>query len=368
MIYNHLNKRGCGMKNKCICSFLCWFSVFSIYGTSWRNENCTIVNKTDAEIIYSLSIYNVGIASFKTFDNLRRRIVMDIEHIDLSTDENRELKNRIEEYESRSDHKWTTVDLVRTNYILSPESDIVGYNSMLFNQNSDELFRCSQGLRKILDMPHLQVFDYFVKEFVVYDHNGDVIMTKEDINEHTLVAYEDLIDYSVIEITSEIVKTGRQKYRGLPKFNGKVVNDPLTLFHIENNTRYITELYFEFKDQRTWFTCLGRSNSYSIVSLRDERLRTVDDFLAYLTGLTIYAFAENFRSANPSGYLFMSYEDILRSNGIKLEQQPHAGEYSHIIFTLCLTSEDGEFYRKNRDDAARIDIIEMREKYARKGY
>jgi hypothetical protein len=293
---------------------------------------------------------------------------MDIEHIDLLTDENRELKNRIEEYERRPDHKWTTVDLVRTNYILSPESDIVGYNSILFNQNTDELFRCSQGLQKILDIPHLQVFDYFVKEFVVYDHNGDVIMTKEDINEHTLAVYENLIDYSVIEITPEIVNAGRQKYRGLPKFNGKVINDPLTLFHIENDTRYTTEFYFEFKDQRTWFICQGRSYSYSIVSLRDEHLRTVDDFLAYLTGLTIYAFAENFSTVNPFGYLFMSYEDILRSNSIKLEQQPYVSEYSPVIFTLRLTSEDGEFYRKNRDDATRIDILEMREKYVRKGY
>jgi hypothetical protein len=75
-------------------------------------------------------------------------------------------------------------------------------------------------------IPHLHIFDCFVKEFTVYDYCGNVIFTKDDLN-GTVLKYEDIFEWhSIIEITSEIADMGKKKYSDFPKFDGEVINEP----------------------------------------------------------------------------------------------------------------------------------------------
>jgi hypothetical protein len=69
-------------------------------------------------------------------------------------------------------------------------------------------------------IPYIDVFHYLVEVFIIYDAEGNVVMTLEDVTEESLTIIKLAPDYSTssfhikIVITPEIIRAGREKYAG----------------------------------------------------------------------------------------------------------------------------------------------------------
>jgi hypothetical protein len=60
----------------------------------------------------------------------------------------------------------------------------------------------------------LEKFQRILNNFIVYDAEGNIILTMDDINENTFITYEVINIEYVIKITPDIVEAGRMKYAG----------------------------------------------------------------------------------------------------------------------------------------------------------
>jgi hypothetical protein len=69
-------------------------------------------------------------------------------------------------------------------------------------------------------IPYIDIFHYLVEVFIIYDAEGNVVMTLDDVTEDSLTINKMAPDFSTssvqikIVITPETVEAGRRKYAG----------------------------------------------------------------------------------------------------------------------------------------------------------
>jgi hypothetical protein len=254
-----------------------------------------------------------------------------LEYINLLNEENRELKNCVDLYYN---DELTMAELITVNVIVHPMHSVL---ESFQRGNTDQLFYCPNQFQSI---SHLQIFNFFVKEFAVYDYHGKAIFTKDDLTADIL-KHEDIFEWQgIIEITPEIVDIGKEKYFNFPVFEGEVVNEPLTLLYITNTNFFSVDLFFDFEDQTAWTGVAGGyqiTRDYTAILFpRKENIVTLDDFLGYIKRLTIYEWYDGYMR---DYYNVMVFDDI-KSLNIQMEETANFNKYSHLIFKLSFPSKE----------------------------
>jgi hypothetical protein len=179
------------LRNKGARFFLILLLLFSasyLFAFSWPEDRYMVVNESGSNVLL--------IAKLKDISDMHRKIKYCRDHIYITT------------------------------LILSWYTD---YNKDLIPPSYPErsLFKIEQDLHLFTPpeeipeaIPYIDVFRYLLEVFIIYDAEGNVVMTLDDVTEDSLTINKLAPDFSTssvhikIVITPETVEAGRRKYAG----------------------------------------------------------------------------------------------------------------------------------------------------------
>jgi hypothetical protein len=202
----------------------------------------------------------------------------------------------------------------------------------------------------------LLTFNNFVKDIIIYDLNGSVIMLIDDIRK--ILSIDDYV--SEIEITEELVRIGNKKYQHLPKFTGDVINFPEKAFYIRNDSgnRLVIIAYFRTINGPIWPVTFGLISSTKVgmiievhwTELVGRGFLTTFSSLAYIDdfhrrefqendGITLfYKYLIDIMVYDTDGNTILTKEDFTISRFV--EYIYGSEKYGDRSFTMTISPED----------------------------
>jgi hypothetical protein len=306
-------------KYVCIIAFLL-FCHYQIFAVSQRQERCVIDNKTNSELFLTITYFDdvVGVPAMTT--------------------------REIPVGENEAPLKISSIyspGIKEVSYVLRNIPDLNGENI---------IFSMWERRGEAKELTHLQIFHRLVEDIIVYDSYGNVIITKNDINEITLKSEDDGAT-SFVEVTPDIVKEGGEKYNNLPKFNGRVMNMPHSTFVVENKSAaQIAVIGYTNDDPvnslAAWsYELREGQNGEMYRMLYHEVLAPINLFYLKTKDINIY---------DAEGNTILTYNDI---NEDRLVRTVRGSEtYGLRTYTLTITDQDLLFGKEKYKDIDKIDI------------
>lgn len=229
----------------------------------------------------------------------------------------------------------------------------IDYKSFVVRLPPDSLYRqifwvnewFFVGITPPEEKQSLNRFNDVVEDIIVYDLEGNVIMTIDDIR--AVLSKDDYVEE--IEITQELAIAGKERYGTLPKFTGKVLNWRSSYFDIINKTNGI--VYFVL--DRNWDSYvigwpLNPNQSARLYGFRPPFFENIDP-MVYFYETTI-----NIKVFTPDGKIIVTLDDFIED---RFTITRYGSEkYGDIEYMFSITEEDMTIGMEKYKDISPIDV------------
>jgi hypothetical protein len=197
------------------------------------------------------------------------------------------------------------------------------------------------------DLPPREIFFKLVKEITVYDRQGNVIMTMDEIGDGNFISeyIHELEVKNSIVITGAMLEPGRKKYAHMPRFDDPVINmPPREDYQIENASG--TELAYLIHFKRPFLpNTIGyyifpnnwkadifpENNILNVFGLRRDDGSTAMD--------KVHRIIEDMTICDVSGNVVMTMNDI-NAEDLTYSSDDLDSEYSNMEYIIRITDAD----------------------------
>jgi hypothetical protein len=197
------------------------------------------------------------------------------------------------------------------------------------------------------DLPPPEIFFKLVKEIAVYDRQGNMIMTMDEIRDGNFISnyIHDLEVKNSIVITDAMLEPGRKKYAHMPRFNDPVINmPPREDYQIENASGIELAYLIHFKRPflpntigyyifpNNWKADIfPENNILNVFGIRkDDGSRAIDKIRRIIEDMTI---------CDISGNVVMTMNDI-NADDLTYLSDDLDSEYSNMEYIIRITDAD----------------------------